>query len=179
MFDQNRIDEYRAMKAPARLKGRIERTLMRNHFQPKGWMAVAACLAVVICATALSLPLLAPQKTGVIYMGEEITSAKIAVSGEIAKAVDFGEKTIVPAGILLDVRAQRDTKISVSGGTLHLFDREGQLISVGTDLTVHSDSQLRWDVSDLPNGCYSLSLGAQNYEISIDAENGGMFIYKK
>lgn len=179
MFDQNQINEYRAVKAPERLKGRIERSLIRSRFQPKGWMAVAACLALILSATALSAQLLAPHKVAMTYMGQEIGVGQISVSGGVAKAVDFGAKTIVPTGIPLEIQAQRNTKVSVSGGTLHLLDREGQLLSVGTDLTVNAAAQLRWDVSDLPSGCYTLALGTQIYEINIDAANGTMFIYKK
>lgn len=179
MFDQNQINEYRAVKAPAHLKRRIEHSLIRSRLQPKGWMAVAACLVVVVCAAMLSLQMLAPRKITMTYMDQEIGAAKLAVAGGTAKAAEFGAKTIVPAGIPLNVQAERNTKVSVSGGTLHLFDREGQLLSVGTDLTVDTTAQLRWDVSDLPSGCYTLTLGEKTYEISIDAANGAMFIYKK
>lgn len=175
MFDQNQINEYRAVKAPTRLKGRIERSMMRSRFQPNGWAALAACFVLIVCATAL----LAPRKSAMIYMDQEIGAAQVAVSGGLAKEAVFGSKTIVPSGIPLTVQVRRNTKVSVSGGMLHLFDREGQLISVGTDLTVDTTAQLRWDVSDLPSGCYTLSLGEKIYEINIDAANGTMFIYKK
>ncbi len=179
MFDQNQINEYRAVKAPMHLKRRIEHSLVHSRLQPKGWMAAAACLAVVVCAAMLSLQILAPRKIAMIYMDQEIGAAKLSVAGGTAEAAEFGAKTIVPAGIPLEIRVDRNTKISVSGGTLHLFDREGQLLSVGTDLTVDTAAQLRWDVSDLPSGCYTLALGNQIYEISIDAATGAMLIYKK
>lgn len=179
MFDQNQINEYRAVKAPAHLKRRIEHSLLRGRLQAKHWMAAAACLAVVFCAGIVSLQMLAPRKITVTYLGQEIGAAKRAVSGGIAEAAKFGAKTIVPVGVPLEIQAARNTKVSVSGGTLHLFDREGRLLSVGTDLTVDTAAQLRWDVSDLPSGRYTLALGTQTYEISVDAATGAMLIYKK
>ena len=179
MFDQNQINEYRSAKAPAHLKRQIEHSLIRSRIQAKRWVAAAACLAVVVCAGMLALQPAAPRRIAMTYLGQEIGGAKLAVSGGIAEAAVFGAKTIVPAGIPLEIQAAKDTKISVSGGTLHLFDGEGQLLSVGTDLTLDTTAQLRWDVSDLPSGCYTLALGEECYELSIDAATGAMLIYKK
>ncbi len=179
MFDEAQKKEYAAIKAPARIKKRVEHTVMRSRFEPRIWSAVAACLALVTAVSLFSFRWLSPKTVSLSYLGNTVTEQAISVAGEAEKAVAFGAKTIVPSGIPLYVRADRDTKLSVSGGNLLIFDASDELISVGTDHTLDASAEIRWDVSGLPGGTYTLSLDTQIYEVRIDAEHGEMNIYKK
>ncbi len=179
MFDDAQKNEYLAIKAPARLKKRVEHTLTRPRFTARAWTAMAACIALVTVVSVFSFRQFAPKTVSLSYLGNEVTGQEVSVSGEVEKAVAFGAKTIVPTGIPLYAHAARNTKLSVSGGSIQIFDEDGALLSVGTDLTLDAPAEIRWDVSDLPTGSYTLSLATEIYEVRIDAENGTMLIYNK
>ncbi len=179
MFDDAQKNEYAAIKAPTRLKKRVEHTLMRPRIEPRIWSAVAACIALVTVLSVFSFQHFAPKTVALSYLGHAVTEQGVTVSDGVEKAVSFGAKTIVPTGIPLYAEAKRNTKISVSGGSIQIFGEDGELISVGTDLTLDAPAALRWDVSDLPDGSYTLTLESRVYEVRIDAENGEMFIYQK
>ena len=179
MFDNAQKNEYCAIKAPARLKKRIENTLNRPRIEPRVWSTLAACIALVTAISVFAFRPFAPKTVSLSYGGKAVTGERVSVSDGKEEAVAFGAKTIVPHGIPLYVQAVKDTKLSVSGGKVHVFDQEGELVSVGTDLTLDSSAEIRWDVSDLPTGSYTFSLGTEVYEVRIDAENGTMIIYKK
>ena len=179
MFNDAQKNEYAAIKAPARIKARLENTLARPRVTPQRWVAMAACLALVASVSVFSFQRLAPRAVTLSYMDAPVTERQVTVLGGEEEAVAFGAKTIVPSGIPLYVHAVRDTKISGSGGRIHIFGKDDALVSVGTDLTLNAPAEIRWDVSDLPTGRYTLTLAEQVYEVRIDAENGAMTIYKK
>ena len=177
MFDDIQKSEYSSIKAPSHLQKRITNTLTVRRIEPR-IVSAAACIVLIAVMTVFSFGLLTPKTVSVSYMGEPIGSQEISVSGSQARAVNFGEKTITPTGIPLYVTAVKDTKISVSGGSIQIFDEKGELLLVGTDLTLDTSGEIRWDVSDLPTGSYTLSLGAQTYQVRIQTENGEMTIFK-
>lgn len=179
MFDDAQLKEYAAIKAPARIKKRVEHTMMRSRPWPRILSTVAACIALITMISLFSFQRLSAKPLSLSYLGEPITTQGVVVSGAAEKAVAFGAKTIVPSGIPLFVRAPRDAKLSVSGGTIQIFGEEGEILSVGTDLTLHSSTEIRWDVSGLTGGSHTLSINDQIYEIRIDAEYGEMKIHKK
>lgn len=179
MFDNAQKAEYTAIQAPAHLKKRIANTMARPRMNLQVWTSVAASIALITIVSLFSFQLLTPKKIALSYQGNAITQQGVAVLGEAEKAVAFGAKTIVPSGIPLFVQAVKDTKVSVSGGSIQRFGADGELLSVATDLTLDAPSEIRWDISFLPTGNYTLTLADQIYEIRIDAENGKMNIYKK
>lgn len=178
MFDENQIAQYRSIKAPNHLKQRIDRKLTSRHFELRTLSAIAACFILITVASVFAFRGLTPDTILLTYNGQTVTEEQLSVSGSIAKAVDFGHKTITPSGIPLHVEASSDTKISVSDGSIQIFDKNGELLSVGTDMTIDTPADIRWDVSELGSGVYTLAVDQFRYQISIDAENGTMNIYK-
>ena len=179
MFNDAEKTEYAQIKAPKHLKHRIERTLAKPRFEFKCLMTLAACIALVTVISVFSFQQFVPKTVSLSYLGDTVTEQGVSVSNEVESAAAFGAKTIVPSGIPLYVQAVKDTKISVSGGSIYVFDGKDELLQVGTNLTLDATSKIQWDVSDLPTGDYTLTLATQIYTVRIDAENGELTIFKK
>lgn len=168
MFDESQIADYAAIKAPEDLKSRIQKTAAKPRIDLRLITAIAACLVLVISVSVLSLKMLTPNKLALCYNGLEIGPYEVTVSGDTAMAVEFGMKSIVPTGIPLYVSADKDTKISVSGGSMQIFGKDlNDLLFVGTDFTLSQSADIRWDISGLESGIYTLTLDNTVYEVRI------------
>ena len=173
------LESYNKISAPEHLKARIEKTASRPQFTIKTLSALAACFALVITLSVFSLYLLRPAGISLSYNGQEITQSEISVFENTASAVAFGSKTITPTGVPLYVKADKNTKISVSGGSMQIFgENTDDLLFVGTDFTLSGNANVRWDTSGLETGYYTITLDDIKYRAYVDSQNGKITIKK-
>ncbi len=188
MIDPKQVDAYRQIKAPDTLKQRVMEsaelrakpiTLNRQWQKALGGVA---CL-VIVCIAAFFMMRPTPGAE-VLYEGEPLSAEVISITPAMAaKAVPFGEKMVTPIGIPLEIKLSRETKISVSGGELQVYDPEsGELLFVGTDLTAAKNMQVRWDLSGVENEILELSLNGDRhkavYVLALNPD-GTAVIYQK
>lgn len=159
-------EEYQSIHAPERLKMRVKKSISKPYYRPI--LSAAACFVLITVLTVFSFRALTDADVALYYEGKTVSYTPVDVIGNTAKAVAFGAKSITPSGIPLSVKAAKDTKISVSGGTVQIFDTKGTLLFVGTDFTLSDDADVRWDISGLTQGEYTLTLSDTVYTVSID-----------
>lgn len=186
-MDKTVIDSYKSIKAPSSLKARLddldtklrlEKALKRKKLLRYVSSGIAACFLI---AVVLTLALRTNKGEVRLTYGDTVVgTSPIALSSVETAPAAFGMKSITYSGIPFNVSVNGESKVSVSDGTLYVFDSKSEeLVSVVTDITLSKDALVRWDVSGSEEPCPKLSVEAdgKNYIYVLTFENGDYYIY--
>lgn len=113
------------------------------------------------------------------YSDTVIGVSPVALSIDDAEPTAFGMKRIVYSGIPLQLSLNTESKVSVSEGTLYVFDEKTEeLVSVVTDITLSENAIVRWDVSGAESTSPKLSVEAdgKSYVYLLTIEDSGCYI---
>ncbi|MBE6650193.1 MAG: hypothetical protein E7613_02650 [Ruminococcaceae bacterium] len=163
MIENKDIDAYLSIKAPDSIKEKLmaEQAKYNRRISSKVRMfyTIAAALLVVVLVYAF----LPGAKTEV-YCGGILLDKESAVIKEQTNT----NARIAPVSLVtgeeikLDIKTDKETKITVSSGTISAGDSEGV-----KSITVDSDTKLSWWVSlDSERNDYTLTVGENSYCIS-------------
>ncbi len=185
-MDKNIIDSYLSVKAPSSLKTRLDcldtvqkpqKASMRKNLLRTVSSGIAACFLIAVVLTLA----LRTGKTDVnlTYGDTVIGETPVALTiGETAPA-SFGMRSINYSGIPFELSLGGKSKVSVSDGTLYVFNaKTEELVSVVTDITLSEDALVRWDISGIDNTGSALSVEAngETYVYLLTFENGEYYI---
>lgn len=171
MLDRNDIEAYRRITAPQTLQDKVMALAEESPKKAKvisiKRVLAAACLAVVI--TAASASLYAGEITVSLY-GNEVSEGTVELVPGKARGAEA-------SGVTVEIEAHSKTELSVSGGTVEVYDRHtGAMIFSGTSGTFKGDVTVSWFVSpnDNERSCEMKVSGfAQEYSLTLDAARGG------
>ncbi len=169
MKEQDFIRMYKDIKAPSSLHDSVfkleEDIMVKNKIKSRRILRnlISGSAACFILITALTFFLnTKTSEPQVLYGGTVIGSEPVTIVSDEASAVSFGMKHISRSGIPLDISVKKEAKVSVSDGKLLVFDsKSGELLSVVTDITVDSDTSVKWDVSEITSEFSSLTLESE------------------
>ncbi len=158
MLDEKHIKAYNNIKADKYLKEKILARADEN-FRPKKRHAkgfsyksvtyiAAACAIMFIGLGIFAMQLSGNIHTELIYKGDVISAEPTLLEENGTMTVSFGAKHITASGLPLEIKAAKETKISVSDGELQIFDyKSDELLFVGTDFTTKEDVVLFWNLA--------------------------------
>lgn len=185
-MDKTVIDSYQSVKAPGSLKSRLddldtrlrfEKSLKRKKLLRTVSSGVAACFLI---AAVLTLALrTGKNEVHLTYGDTVIGQTPVALSVDETAPAAFGMKSINYSGIPFDLSLGGESKVSVSDGTLYVFNaKTEELVSVVTDITLSEDTFVRWDISDTenPRPVLSVEANGENYVYLLTFENGEYYI---
>ena len=154
MIERKDIDAYMSIKAPDSIKEN-----RRISSKVRMFYTIAAALLVVVLVYAFL-----PSAKTEVYCGNILLEKESAVIKEQTSP----NARIAPVSLItgeeikLDIKTDKETKITVSKGSLTTADLDGV-----KSITVNSDTQLSWWVSlDSNSGDYILTVGEDSYCIS-------------
>lgn len=124
--------------------------------KPRGgwrrWCAAAACL-VLLCTGALWY-----RAPAVTMNGSAVTQTPRSIAGEAAvMSLRLHEPQAL---VTLELTLRRETALSVSAGTLQLFDEAGNELFSGTDGTARGTVCAVWAVDDAAEVPCTLTVGS-------------------
>ena len=162
MIERKDIDAYMSIKAPDSIREKLmaEQAKYNRRISSKVRMfyTVAAALLVVVLVYAFL-----PSAKTEVYCGNILLEKESAVIKEQTSP----NARIAPVSLItgeeikLDIKTDKETKITVSSGSLTTADRDGV-----KSITVDSDTKLSWWVSlDSMDDC-TLTVGEDSYCIS-------------
>ena len=158
MLDEKYIKAYNSIKADKCLKEKILARADEN-FRPKkrhtkslGYKSVtyiaAACAIMFIGLGIFAMQLSGNIHTELLYKGDVISAEPTQLEESGTMTVSFGAKHITANGLPLEIKADKETKISVSDGELQIFDHKSdELLFVGTDFTTNENVVLFWNLA--------------------------------
>ena len=162
MIERKDIDAYMSVKAPDSIREKLmaEQAKYNRRISSKVRMfyTVAAALLVVVLVYAFL-----PSAKTEVYCGNILLEKESAVIKEQTSP----NARIAPVSLItgeeikLDIKTDKETKITVSSGSLTTADRDGV-----KSITVDSDTKLSWWVSLDSMDDYTLTVGEDSYCIS-------------
>ena len=160
MLDKKHIEAYNNIKADGDLKEKILLRADENFRAKKQYdkfffikstvCAAAACAIIVLGILIFKVQISKSTSPQLLYKSEVISAKSTELEDSETIAVSFGTKHINASGLPLEIKTDRETKVSVSHGTLQAFHEDTkELILVGTDFTINEDVVLFWDLSSV------------------------------
>lgn len=160
MLDNKYIEAYNNIRVKGDLKEKIllradENFHARKQYKKFYFMRSTACVAAACAIIVFSILIFNTQLSKstspeLLYKDEIISARSVNLCESETMAVSFGTKHINASGLHLEIKTDRETKVSVSHGKLQAFYGDTkELILVGTDFTVNEDVVLFWDLSSV------------------------------
>lgn len=163
MFSENQIKAYKSISAPEELKQKVlamEESRKKPSFKVRnlGVYAVAACLVIV-----MSLPgIFGGSDLSAKIYGAEIGSEPIAFSTANEGVAILDARTMPGVSVDIELETEKDVEVTVSEGTVLLFDAEtGQAQS---DTVLRGKALTRWSI-DAPEE-------EKTYEMALKFQGG-------
>ena len=172
MIDNKDVDAYLSIKAPDSLKERLISEQAKNYsrisLKVRACYAVAAVLLVIVAVFAFL-----PDAGTSIYFGDTALDKNAVI---IKTASPNAGIALLSARnteeIPLSVKTDKETTITVSGGSIILLDENGGLTDVGHTVTVNCDTAFLWSVNadSSPDG-HTVTVGKDSYCISVNSKS--------
>lgn len=170
MFDRKTVDAYKSISPPDKMKENIIR-MYEGHKKPgiysrlKLMSGIAACFLIVFTAAALYFSSIASLT--ITNSGEKVSRTPMTVAFEDvpyssnSQSISmFRMETPVLSCIALDIDTNEKTEISVSGGTLLLYDAGlDNTFYTGEYCVIDASSRVYWSIDDfLETDVYTMHL---------------------
>ena len=162
MFNDKLIREYQEVKAPEGLEEKVRTYSLKKcaakQMQQRRmfYMGVAAAIC---CVTLLSAFLLREQKIEISVYGTVISEQPIQSSKQEKGIAVVRESMADSQMIPVELEVCGKTKISVSDGTMRLFDADNEQISASTEeIWIENPVRVEWSLSAKENRKYEMML---------------------
>lgn len=161
MFDRKTVRAYKSIRPPGEMKNTILR-LYAEHKKPsiyrrlQPFAGIAACFLILFTASVLYFGSNTPLT--ITNYGEKVSKTPMAVALEDVpystspQSISlFRIETPVLSSIALTIDTNKQTEISISGGTLLLHDDElDNTFYAGEFCTIASPSLVYWSIDGIP-----------------------------
>ncbi|MBS4960500.1 MAG: hypothetical protein KHZ62_06750 [Clostridiales bacterium] len=180
------LEAYRNIKAPAELRERVMRLEQEAKFQKRDTarnFIHTKSLATIVCAAVICLVFFTSFGTKgevlLLFQGTPIEANPTVIAANNPQMATRHMAGM--SGISLELQTKQKTKISVSGGTISLFNLTGELLQDGIEVEFSGDALLWWDVSGTDEATLSLTLKTDTEDLTyiLTTSGNGEYILQK